>query len=216
MIVPERMLLQLVRSLEKFPTGRIMKTFLAHLAAKPERHRAAEQPQALALDAARCAAVRDGSSRGGHRLRCKDGADPDRARGFALSVLHPRGSGRCRSRRAGTGPAGHRPQRRPRPLRDHGLSEPYGSRSRQRRCIRPDRGRHGLGRRATATQSCAGGDQRERRSRTRGSPHVDPRYRARRDDRDRRATESSILSARRPSGCSALPRRKSSGRTSSA
>ena len=114
-----------------------------------QRHRAAEQPQALALDAARCAAVRDGSSRGGHRLRCEDGTDPDRARGFALSVLHPRGSGRCRPRRAGTGPAGHRPQRRPRPLRDHGLSEPYGSRSRQRRCIRPDRGRHGLERRAT-------------------------------------------------------------------
>ena len=40
------------------------------------------------------------------------------------------------------------------------LSQPYGARSRQCRRIRPDRSRHGLGRRATATQSCAGRDQR--------------------------------------------------------
>ncbi len=193
-----------------------LKTFLAHLADKPSDTPSAEQPQALALDAARSAAVRDGSSRSGRRLRCQDGTDPDRARRFALSVLHPRGSGRCRTWRAGTGPAGHRPQRRPRSLRNHRLSEPYGSRSRQRRCIRPDRGRHGLERRATAAQSGAGRDQRGRRSCARGSSHVDPRHRARRDDRDRRATGSSILSARRPSGCSALPRRKSSGRISSA
>ena len=32
--------------------------------------------------------------------------------------------------------------------------------NRQRHCIRPDRSRHGVGRRATATQSCAGRDQR--------------------------------------------------------
>ena len=97
------------------PTGSIMKTFLAHLAANPSETRV-ESSQALALDAARSAAVRDGSSRGGHRLRCKDGTDPDRARGFTLSVLHPRGSGRCRTWRAGTGPASDRPQRRARPV----------------------------------------------------------------------------------------------------
>ena len=162
-----------------------MKTFLANFAAKPSDTRLLGGVKRWVLMRQDLAAVRDGSSRSGHRLRCRYGADPDRARGFALSVLHPRGSGRCRSRRAGTGPAGHRPQRRPRPLRDHDLSEPYGSEVVNAVAFALiGAGIAWSGERAP-TQPYSGGNQRGRRPCARGSPHLDPRHRAGRDDRDR-------------------------------
>ena len=107
-----------------------MKTFLTNFTAKPSDTHLAGRRQALGLDAARCAAVRDRSSRGGHRFHRTHRAHPDSAEGFALSVLHPGGSGRRRPPRPGTGSAGHRPQRRARPLPDYDRLRAMGIRDR--------------------------------------------------------------------------------------